>query len=102
MDSVPQSPLFYKTYLENQWEPWMNWGNYGSEWVIDHVIPGMYGGDPSIDDIEARLHFTNTQPLEKITNISKGNRLREIDIEKAKQTEHGRSLLASIEKKEKN
>lgn len=38
----------YRTHIESQFEPWMNWGNYGAHrkgnlpnyrWQIDHIIP---------------------------------------------------------------
>jgi hypothetical protein len=50
----------------------MSWTNYG-EWEIDHIIPLMYE-NPTLDDIVARLHWTNTQPLWKHENAAKGNR----------------------------
>lgn len=62
----------YKLFLENKFEEGMSWDNYG-EWEIDHIIPIKYN-NPSLNDIIERLHYTNTQPLWKDKNMSKGNR----------------------------
>ena len=51
----------------------MNWDNYGTDWHIDHIIPIKYQ-NPTIEEIEERLHYTNTQPMWAIENIKKGNR----------------------------
>lgn len=50
----------------------MSWDNYG-EWEIDHVVPIKYN-KPTLDQQIARLHYTNTQPLWKDDNLSKGNK----------------------------
>jgi len=63
----------FKKHIEAQFHPGMSWDNYG-EWEIDHIIPIKYK-KPSLDQQIARLHYTNTQPLWKDQNISKGNKL---------------------------
>jgi len=66
----------YKKYLEEKFKPGMTWDNHG-EWHIDHIIPVMYKeGEEEItlEMVEKRLHYTNTQPLWASENISKGNR----------------------------
>lgn len=50
----------------------MSWDNYG-EWEIDHIVPIMYN-NPTLTEVEQRLHWTNTQPMWKEENMSKGNR----------------------------
>lgn len=71
----------FKTHLESQFEPWMNWDNYGKYkigvynygWDIDHIIPA------SIAKTEEELinlnHYTNLKPLCSKTNrdIKKNN-----------------------------
>lgn len=57
-----------KSHLEKQFQPWMNWNNYGLYngtpnygWDIDHIIP-----DSSATTEEELLtlnHYTNLQPL---------------------------------------
>lgn len=55
----------YKEYLENKFLDGMNWDNLG-EWEIDHILPVSKGGN---------FHYTNTQPLWKIDNRKKSNKL---------------------------
>ena len=59
----------------------MVWGNYGKgadKWNIDHITPikysGANGGPPTLEEVAARLHYTNTQPMWETENIAKGNR----------------------------
>ena len=63
----------FKQYIEKQFTGEMTWANYGSLWHIDHIIPLKYN-KPNIDEIIARLHYTNTQPMLAIDNIRKSNR----------------------------
>ena len=62
----------FKEHISNQFEEEMSWDNYGL-WEIDHIIPLKYE-DPDMDETIKRLHYTNTQPLWKEKNMSKGNR----------------------------
>ena len=67
-----------RDHLEQQFEPWMNWNNYGSDrekWCIDHIVPIS-----SIDifdekDVKIIFHYTNMQPLGFIKNCEKGDRV---------------------------
>jgi 5-methylcytosine-specific restriction endonuclease McrA len=56
---------FLKIYLENQFQPNMTWENYG-ECEIDHIIPVSKNGS---------FHYSNLQPLWKIDNRKKSNKL---------------------------
>jgi hypothetical protein len=58
----------FKIHLEKQFEPWMNWDNYGLYngelnygWDIDHVIPHSFG--KTEEDIAELNHHGNLQPL---------------------------------------
>jgi hypothetical protein len=58
----------FKTYIESQWEEWMNWDNYGKYngeerygWDLDHIIPMSSG--KCEEDIVRLNHHSNIQPL---------------------------------------
>ena len=67
--------------LENKFEIWMNWENYGKYeignynvgWDLDHIIP--ISSAKTEEDIILLNHHTNLQPLcSKINrDIKKGN-----------------------------
>ena len=77
----------FRAHIEEQFEnpgnEWMSWDNYG-EWEIDHAIPLQFevvsGVPPTLDEITQRCHWSNTQPLRKCDNMSKGN--HRVDIVK--------------------
>jgi hypothetical protein len=59
---------FFKSYIEERFEPWMNWdnrGKYNGEfnygWDIDHIIPLCTANTE--DEIIKLSHYTNLQPL---------------------------------------
>ena len=58
----------FKTYIESQWEEWMNWDNYGKYngeenygWDFDHIIPISSG--KCEEDIIRLNHHSNIKPL---------------------------------------
>lgn len=58
----------FRTYIENKFEPWMTWDNYGLYngtenygWDIDHIIPQSSAKDEK--GVIALNHYTNLQPL---------------------------------------
>ena len=67
-------------HLEAQFEPWMNWDNYGiyekgkMKWQIDHIKPVSSFNFTSPEDPEFKECWAleNLQPLEVIENIKKG------------------------------
>lgn len=64
-----------KIYLASQFQPEMNWSNYGSYWHIDHKLPcaSFNLADPAQ---QAKcFHYTNLQPLEAMENIRKSNKI---------------------------
>lgn len=62
----------YRTFIESKFTEGMSWDNYG-EWQIDHIIPIMYQ-NPTLEEVIARLHWSNTQPLWREENAAKGNK----------------------------
>jgi hypothetical protein len=61
-----------KKYLEYQFEDGMSWENYG-EWQIDHIVP--LSSAITEKEIYKLCHYTNLQPLWKIDNIKKSNKI---------------------------
>ena len=61
----------FKNYLENKFEDWMNWDNYGDPvdglfepnktWDIDHIIP--LSSATSEEELLKLCYFENLQPL---------------------------------------
>lgn len=60
-----------RNYIESMWKPEMTWGNYGTIWEIDHIIPICTF---DLSDLEAQkkcFHYMNLQPLFRTTDIAK-------------------------------
>lgn len=58
----------FKIYIESQFQPWMNWENYGKYngelnygWDLDHIIP--VASATTEEEILKLNHYTNFQPL---------------------------------------
>jgi len=64
--------IFFKKWLEYQFDSKMNWENYGNYWQIDHVI-GCNNFETDEESLEKCFHWSNTRPLEKSRNISKSD-----------------------------
>ena len=63
-------------HLENQFELWMTWENYG-KWHVDHILPRSYFKYETAEDPEFKKCWAleNLRPLEAIENIRKSNKL---------------------------
>lgn len=48
-------------------EDWMNWDNYGSEWVVGHVVPASWG-ESDWNKIKRLYHYKNLYPQCAIEN----------------------------------
>ena len=77
------TPKDLRNHLENQWEFWMHWGNYGHahingcrSWHIDHIRPSSSFKYSSTDDQAFKdcWKLSNLRPLDSIENIIKGNK----------------------------
>ena len=70
--TIPQ----LKEHLEKQFEPWMNWNNYG-EWHLDHIYPQSKLPYDSMEhpNFLKAWALENLQPLEATENIRKGNKV---------------------------
>jgi hypothetical protein len=63
---------FFKKYIEDKFKEGMTWENR-SEWSLDHIIPVSLA--KTEEELIKLNHYTNFQPLWKIENIKKGNKL---------------------------
>jgi hypothetical protein len=68
----------FRLYIENQFEPGMDWNNYGNkkgQWNIDHVIPlKLFNLTDRMEFLEA-CTYLNLRPLWSTDNYKKSNRL---------------------------
>lgn len=68
--------LEYKEYLSERFTKKMNWGNYGTYWEIDHIIPLSHFDLDNESQQKQAFHYTNTQPMTVEDNRSKNNRVK--------------------------
>lgn len=69
----------YKKHIESLWKPGMSWSNYGrgnNKWHIDHKIPCAKFDLTKPEEQKKCFHFSNTQPLWQVENLSKGDRIK--------------------------
>ena len=62
----------FRAHIEIQFKEGMSWENY-----VDHRIPLAYKQDsiqPTLEEVAKSCYYTNTQPLWRAENMSKGNR----------------------------
>ena len=65
------SPDCFKDYLESRFEDWMTWGNCGTEWVIDHIVPCKWFDQTNPEHVRLCWHHKNLRPLCKKFNNTK-------------------------------
>jgi hypothetical protein len=64
-----------RAHIEAQWLEGMNWGNHGTAWVIDHIIPLAAYDLTDEEQAMQASHYTNLQPLWAHENAEKSDRL---------------------------
>jgi 5-methylcytosine-specific restriction endonuclease McrA len=65
-------------YFESLFKDGMSWDNR-SEWNVDHIVPISFGN--TFDEMKYLNHYTNLQPLWRIENSSKSNKIDERNID---------------------
>jgi len=63
-----------EVYLINKFKPGMTIDNHG-EWHVDHIYPISKFDFTNKDNIFKCFHHTNLQPLWKLENLQKGNKV---------------------------
>lgn len=70
----------FKNWIEFQFEPDMNFDNYGMLWHLDHVIPcSLFDFSNDIEKYYC-FNWSNYRPLYKHKNLSRQNKLNYRDI----------------------
>lgn len=72
------SSAFLKRHIESQFEPWMNWDNYGPGWQMDHKIPLKHFDLLDPDQAKSAFHFSNLKPVSAAYNASKQARWSDV------------------------
>ena len=74
---LPYTPEQLKEHLQAQFDEHMTWDNYGEYWHIDHVYPHSKLPYDSLEhpNFQKCWALDNLQPLEKIENIKKSNKI---------------------------
>lgn len=62
---------FVRKWVSEQFLEGMNWSNYGTVWVIDHIVPLRLFDFTNDADLKIALHYKNIMPLFKEDNLYK-------------------------------
>ncbi len=75
--ALPYTPSDLVEHIERQFDETMTWDNYGSYWEIDHIYPQSLLPYDSLDhpNFQKCWDLDNLQPLEKIANRRKSNKV---------------------------
>jgi hypothetical protein len=79
-NALPYTPQQLKEHLENQFEDWMTWENYGNgygKWNIDHIIPQsklLYDNFDHPNFLKC-WSLENLRPMCSIENIRKSDKI---------------------------
>jgi hypothetical protein len=66
-------------HIESQFQPGMNWENYG-EWHIDHRFPLSLAYECGEKLFKESCNYTNLQPLWALENLRKGAKLEQANL----------------------
>jgi len=77
-DFIGCSSAFLRQHIESQFEPWMNWDNYGPGWQMDHKIPLKFFDLFDSDQAKSAFHFSNLKPVSAAYNASKQARWSDV------------------------
>jgi hypothetical protein len=64
-----------RSHIESQFYRGMNWGNYGTKWHVDHILPCACFDHSDQNQVAACWHWTNLRPLCAKKNAAKKDRI---------------------------
>lgn len=64
-------------HLESKFKRGMTWGNYGTYWHVDHILPCASFDHTNERQIAQCWHWTNLQPMRATDNIIKSDTITE-------------------------
>jgi hypothetical protein len=73
------SPSFFREHIESLFTDGINWSNYGEVWQIDHIKPLALFDLRDVEQQKLAFNFRNCRPLDKLTNIRLGCKLRKYE-----------------------
>lgn len=62
---------FVREWIASKFLAGMNWNNYGTSWVIDHIVPVRLFDLTNTEDLKLVWHYKNVMPLYKEDNLYK-------------------------------
>ena len=65
----------FKHYIEELWLSGMTWGNYGSHWVLDHIVPVIAFDLTNRREFLMATNYRNIQPMWSRDNAQKNDKL---------------------------
>lgn len=71
----------FRLWIESLFDKNMSWENHGTVWHYDHVIPCALFDQADPDEQEKCWHWSNYQPLFGSENMSKQDKISDVDIE---------------------
>lgn len=74
-DFIGCSEQRLRQHIESQFKPWMNWGNYGTEWHVDHIVPVSAFDHADIKQVKTCWNWANLRPLKAEENTAKKDRI---------------------------
>ena len=89
----------FKSYIEEQFEPWMTWENWAHDtWHLDHIRPLASFDLSDREQFLMAAHWSNFRPLSAFENMSKGakeDRSKSIKLKAKEINNDGRQLRAA-------
>ncbi len=71
-DFISMNAFELRTYISGLWQDGMNWENYGTYWVVDHIVPLRYFDARDLKEMRLCWHHDNLRPNYYWDNHAKG------------------------------